>query len=93
VEAAVALVEAAIMMTKEQLYRAHPEMRHPMYCENGCGAVIELTQGYRSYKRGPNGESLLICECCAAEIGHRDEDLEDHDEGPVCQRRPKVKLR
>jgi DNA-directed RNA polymerase subunit N (RpoN/RPB10) len=70
-------------------------MRHPIRCENGCGAVIELSDAFRSYKKKiEDGEELplLVCECCAAEEGHLDEDLEEPEESPVCRRKPKKQL-
>jgi hypothetical protein len=80
-----------------ELMYAHPEFFAPIYCENGCGAVIELMEGLNSYKRtsdeyGDN-RPLIICECCAAEEGHLDEAEEEPETAPVCHRRPKVKLR
>jgi hypothetical protein len=68
-------------------------MELPIYCENGCGAVIELLEGYISYKRGDDGGSLIICVCCAAEEGHANEEYETPEEAPVCRRKPKVRLR
>ena len=79
--------------TSQELRAKYPEFGMPIRCENGCGVVIELISGYNSYKRGPDGQNLIICPCCAAEEGHRDEDLEDHDEGPVCKRPIKRSIR
>ncbi len=70
----------------EDLRKLYPEFNLPIRCENGCGVVIELIAGFRSYRRGDNGEHLIICECCASEDGHADEDYEDHDMGPTCKR-------
>lgn len=71
------------------LLKIYPSMVHPVDCENGCGAVVELGDTYNSYKRGEDGNRLLICRCCAAEEGHADEDLEEPEETPVCHRKPK----
>ena len=79
--------------TSQELRAKYPEFGMPICCENGCGAVIELIDGYTSDKRGENGENLIICQCCAAEEGHRDEGDEDHDEGPVCRHKPKKQLK
>lgn len=73
--------------TLADLLQIEPSMAHPIRCENGCGTIIELTQSFRSYKRDEKGEPLLICECCAADEGHVDEDLEEPDESPVCTRK------
>lgn len=75
-----------------ELLKTYPTMRYPMYCENGCGAVIELSDALRSHKRGANGQPLLICQCCAAEEGHIDEDDELPEEAPVCNRPAKKRL-
>ena len=64
-------------------------MSFPMHCENGCGAIVEAIDCFRSYKRNENGDPLLICQCCAAEEGHKDEYDEAPDESPVCKRKPK----
>ena len=71
-----------------ELLRLYPTMSQPIRCENGCGAVIELLQAFRSYEKDDKGDPKLICECCAAEIGHADEE-EAPDESPVCHRQPK----
>lgn len=76
-----------------ELLKIHPSMRHPMYCENGCGAVIELAEALRSYKRDDRGEHVLICQCCASEEGHVDEDDEQPEGSPVCNRPMKKHLR
>jgi hypothetical protein len=76
-----------------ELLKIYPSMRHPMYCENGCGAVIELAEALRSYKRDDQGNPMLICQCCAAEEGHLDEDIEEPEETPVCNRPEKKRLR
>lgn len=73
------------------LLQKYPTMSNPIRCENGCGAVIEIAGAFVSYKRDERGDPLLFCECCAAEYGHRHEDMEEHDEAPVCKRKPKVK--
>jgi rubrerythrin len=85
------------MALKGNLSRLYPGLANPIYCENGCGAVIELMQAFQSYKRtsdeyGDN-RPLLICECCASEEGYLYEDEDAPDETPVCHRKPKVKLR
>lgn len=74
----------------DDLRRKYPHMSNPIRCENGCGVVIDIGDAMRSYKRNEQGYHLLICECCAAEEGHADEADEEHDEGPVCKRKPKV---
>lgn len=71
------------------LLKLYPSMVHPIRCENGCGSVIELGQALRSYERDLNGDHKLICECCASEIGHVDEDIEEPEETPVCRKKPK----
>mgnify|MGYP003395473375 CR=1 FL=1 len=68
------------------LHRMYPSMRSPIHCENGCGAVIECLEAFRSYEKDEQGDPKLICQCCAAEIGHLDEDDESPDESPVCHR-------
>lgn len=80
-------------MKHEDLREKYPQMNFPMRCQNGCGAVIEIVDGYRSYKRDREGKHLLFCQCCAAEEGHIDEDDESHDDGPVCHRKPKTELK
>ena len=77
--------------TMFDLLKKYPTMSHPIRCENGCGAVVELVDAFESYKRDEDGNTLLICECCAAEEGHRNEDIEDPEDAPVCKRKPKVK--
>lgn len=74
-----------------ELKRLYPEMPHPTRCENGCGSVVELADMFRSYMRDSNGSPKLICKCCAAEIGHLDEDDEEPEESPTCERRPKTR--
>lgn len=68
------------------LLKLYPSMIHPIRCENGCGAVVELGDAFISYKRGTDGERLLMCQCCAAEEGHVDEADEEPEEAPVCHR-------
>ncbi len=75
------------------LLKKFPTMHMPMRCENGCGAVIELGDTYRSYKRDKNDERKLICACCASEEGHADECRERPNHAPVCRRKPKRRLR
>lgn len=75
------------------LLKNYPSMVHPIRCENGCGAVIELTDTYESYERGEDGETKAICECCAAESGHIYEEHEEPEDSPVCRRKPKTRLR
>ena len=55
------------------LIRLYPTMASPTRCENGCGAVVELIDMFVAYEKDKNGDGKLICECCAAEIVHRDE--------------------
>jgi len=85
------------MNESRDLLKLYPTMILPIECENGCGAVIELTDAYASYKRTSDeyGEKrpLQICECCAAEEGHLNEDDEEPEETPVCRRKPKKKIR
>ncbi len=86
----------AAMLHDDDLSYTYPHYRHPIRCENGCGAVVELIEAFSSYKRtsdvyGKN-RPLLICECCAAEEGHMEEDREEPEESPVCRRKPKVHL-
>ena len=76
-----------------ELLKIYPTMRQPVDCENGCGAVIELMESFRSYRKDSNGEPLLICSCCAAEEGHREEDDEEPEESPRCERPRKTKIR
>lgn len=76
-------------MLREDLGRMYPEINYPMRCENGCGTVISVIEAYRGYQKDREGKHKLICQCCASEIGHLDEEDEDHDEGPVCKRKPK----
>ncbi len=78
---------------QHDLQRLYPHMANPMRCENGCGAVIEIAEAFRSYKKDARGERMLICECCASEDGHADEDLEEPEQTPVCRRKPKTRLR
>ena len=80
------------MALSENLKRLYPHMFCPMRCDNGCGAVIEIADAFRSYKKNERGECLLICECCASEEGHRDEDIEEPESSPVCRRKPKKHL-
>ena len=75
--------------TTSELLHKYPTMRQPIRCENGCGSVIELLESFRSYKRDGDGVNLLVCECCASEEGHIDEDIEEPEESPVCRRKPK----
>ncbi len=70
-----------------ELNQLYPWMSNPWKCENGCGTVFDMLEGYSSYKKNAKGEPLLICACCAAEEGHRDEEYEEHDGGPVCKRK------
>ncbi len=72
-----------------RLRRLYPGMTAPVRCENGCGAVFEMIDGYFSYKKNERGESLLICPCRAAEEGHIWEDEETPETSPVCHRKPK----
>lgn len=39
------------MKSTQDLRRNHPEMRFPMFCENGCGAIIEMIDGFISYEK------------------------------------------
>lgn len=71
------------------LLRKYPTMKNPIRCENGCGVVIEMGDARRSYIRDERGDPKLICECCASEIGHLDEDIEEHEDAPVCHRKIK----
>jgi rubrerythrin len=80
------------MLDDKNLQQLYPSMRSPIRCENGCGAVIEMFESFRSYQRDQRGDYQLICECCASEIGHVDESDEAPDESPVCHRRPKESL-
>lgn len=75
---------------KEDLHYLHPEMMCPIRCENGCGTVIDVLDAFRSYERKEDGDRKLICQCCASEIGHVDEDLEEPEDAPVCKRKPKT---
>lgn len=75
------------------LLKMYPTMSTPIRCENGCGAVIEMGDSLRSYLRDARGDPKLICECCASEIGHMDEDVEEHEAAPVCRRPAKRQLR
>ncbi len=80
-------------MSDENLERLYPEFMFPMRCENGCGTVFPTAAGLRSYHRTQDGTPKLICECCAAEIGHIDEVHEEKPEdAPVCKRKPKKHL-
>ena len=79
--------------TIAQLREKYPKTNNPIRCENGCGTVIELIFSFNSYKRNERGDPLCICGCCTAEEGHRDEEYEDHDDGPVCHRKIKTQLR
>ena len=72
-----------------KLLHMYPTMVMPIRCENGCGVIIELMDSFESYKHSDDGQRLLICECCAAEEGHANEDLEDDHVGPVCRRKEK----
>ena len=85
------------MLSRDELQRAYPHFDFAMYCENGCGAVIDLLYGYESYKRTSDhiGENrtLTICECCAAEEGHRNEGNETPDTTPVCHKKPKKSIK
>lgn len=73
------------MLTRKQLQQAYPEYFSPIYCENGCGVIIDLLYALDSYKRGGNGQPLAICECCASEDGHLGEANERPEEAPVCR--------
>lgn len=73
------------------LRKLHPGMACPISCENGCGAVIEVGDALRSYLRDEHGKYKLICQCCAAEIGHVDEALDEPEEAPVCKRKSKLR--
>jgi hypothetical protein len=71
--------------TREQF----PEFEFPTRCQ--CGVVCEMVDMFFSYERDDNGESLLICTCCASEQGHIHEEYEvDPTDGPVCRRKTKV---
>jgi len=72
--------------TMWDLLKKYPTMQHPIRCENGCGAVLEIADAFESYKRNEHGVRLLICECCAAEDGHLYEHRERPEEAPVCKR-------
>lgn len=74
------------VISDDDLGRMYPELNHPIRCENGCGTVISIIGAYRSYQRREDGSVKLICQCCASEIGHLDEEGEGHDESPVCKR-------
>ena len=74
------------MTSDENLERMYPDVPFPIRCENGCGTVIAMRDGFRSYYRDDDGSPKLICQCCAAEVGHLDEDDEAPDEAPVCKR-------
>jgi len=74
------------------LLKIYPTMSWPIRCENGCGAVIDLGDAYRSYKRSKSQERKLICACCASEEGHADEIYERPNRSPVCHRKPKKRL-
>ena len=71
------------------LLKKYPTMIAPIRCENGCGVVIELGDALMSYERNEDGSPKAICECCAAEIGHLNEDEEEPEDTPVCRRKPK----
>lgn len=78
----------------DDLHHKYPHLNFPMRCEKGCGTVLEIVDAFRSYERDHNGKPMLICQCCAAEYGHIDEDLEEGPEdAPVCKRQPKKPLR
>lgn len=72
-----------------ELLKIYPTMMHPIDCENGCGAVIELSDAYESYAKRSDGLRMLICECCAEELGHLNEEYEEPENAPVCKRRVK----
>lgn len=77
----------------DDLRRMYPHLYLPVRCENGCGAVFSLLDGYNSYRRGADGKYLVICECCAAEEGHVDEEHETPDTAPACRRPPKRRIK
>ena len=75
------------------LLKIYPTMSHPIRCENGCGAVVDLGDAYRSYKRAKGEKRKIICACCASEMGHADECREKPDRPPICHRKPKIRIR
>jgi hypothetical protein len=74
------------MLNRENLSKLYPELPVPTRCENGCGAVCAVGEMFRSYQKDSNGDPKLICQCCASEIGHLDEDDEEHEDAPICKR-------
>lgn len=75
------------------LLKLYPTIPHPIRCENGCGAVIDLMDALHSYDKDKNGDPKLICRCCASEKGHLFEDEEEPEDSPTCKRRHKKTLR
>lgn len=84
-----------VITDTNELLRLYPTMYHPIRCENGCGAVIDLAEAFDSYKRHVKYNEVMplqICECCAAEEGHLNEDIEEPDTAPVCRRKSKTRI-